>query len=587
MKLYHELRRRRVFRMTAVYVIASWVILQVADLMFPALGIDEIALRYVWLAVVLGFPLAVLFSWRYDIGANGITRTPPADDVEPDTLSLKPADYVVLLALLGVGAITVFTMTQQVIEEQATLDVAPATRDIDPHSVAVLPLENLSPESTANYFVNGMHTTLIDNLSKINDLMVTSRTSARRVNTSLGLPQVGRQLGVAHIIEGSVMREGNMVRISVNLIEAASDLHVWSETYERPFDDVMAIQNSVARTVARIVEAQLSSEDEAQLARSLEIRPGTFEAYLRAMAQFHKETQEGYQRGIEILEEVLDDDPTSALAYAAVGQGYLELQHSVLPMTAAVDRAGAAAAKALELDPTLPEANLTMALYLFYFENRYEEAKQHVRKAIELNPSFADAWYHLAWFLEMEGEDEEAIAAGEKTVELSPLNDFYVGWLAEQYRDAREYSRALELAESVLALSPNHPVALFALGNTYLEMGRYEDALSAHQKIAHLPFWSYAFGSTAALAGQPEKTREVIARFEPRVENSMPLILMYASMGEADEAIYWMEQARDARIAWYLALFGWFQGSRTLHEDPRFVALAEDAGLPVIPFPRN
>jgi len=181
---------------------------------------------------------------------------------------------------------------------------------------------------------------------------VTSRTSASRVNTSQGIPYIGRKLGVRYVIEGAVYREGNRIRISVKLIDTLSDQHVWSETYERPFDDVMAIQASVARTVARIVEAKLTAQDEDQLARVLEIRPETFESYLQAMYQYQKETQEGYQKSIEILEAALANDPTSALAYAALSQGYSELVHSVLPVMEAMNRARAAVEKAVEPETT-------------------------------------------------------------------------------------------------------------------------------------------------------------------------------------------------------------------------------------------
>ena len=238
--LLHELRRRRVFRMTAVYIIASWVILQVADLLFPALGIDEIALRYVWITLASGFPLAVLFSWRYDIGAGGITRTPSAGDIATDSISLRKTDYLILLVLLAIAMFTVSTMTQRVVEEQVAIDIAPQTRDIDPYSLAVLPLENLSPEPEQAYFATGMYDSLIGSLSKVHALQVTSRTSASRVDTSLGIPEIGRKLGVANVIEGSVFREGNRVRISVKLIDTASDQYLWTETYERDFDDVMA-----------------------------------------------------------------------------------------------------------------------------------------------------------------------------------------------------------------------------------------------------------------------------------------------------------------------------------------------------------
>lgn len=571
--------------MTAYYIVAAWVVVQVISLVLPAMGIDEFALRYVWFAIIVGFPLAVFFSWRYDIGADGLHRTPPADEAPAETLKLRKADYAILVVLVAIAGLTISTMTGQVLEEQAAIDVAPETRDINPHSVAVLPLENLDPETTERYFVAGMYDSLISHLGKVNALQVTSRTSAMRVNTSQGMPYIGRKLGVANVVEASVLRAGNNVRISVKLIDAASDQHVWSETYERPFDDVMAIQASVARTVARVVQAKLSAEDEEQLARSLDIRPATFEAYLRATYQFQKETQKGYRQGIKILQEALENDPTSALAYAALGQGYVELQHSTLPISEAAYRAEAAARKAIELDPTLAEGYLALGMYTFYSAWEYEEGIRLVRKALELNPSLASAWYHLAWFLEIKGSDEQAIAAGEKTIELSPLNDFFIAWLADQYRDAGDLARASSLVEQVLSLNPNHPVALFVQGNIHLDKGNYADAVAAHQKIAHYRFWEFAYAVSSAYAGDTETAREILGTYEPEVNNALVLAMLHAVVGDTDEAIHWMEQARDAKIAWYIALFNWFPGTRSLHEDPRFVAMAEEVGIELEPLP--
>lgn len=587
MGLLSELTRRRVFRMTAVYIIASWVILQVADLLFPALGINEFALRYVWVALVLGFPLAVLFSWRYDIGAGGITRTPPAGDAAVKSLALRKSDYVILVALFAIAVFTVSTTTQRVVEEQVAIDIMPQTRDIDPHSVAVLPLENLSREPAQAYFASGMYDSLINSLSKLHALRVSSRTSASRVDAGLGIPEIGRKLGVANVIEGSVFREGGRVRIAVKLIDTVSDQHVWSETYERDFDDVMAIQASVARSVARAVQATLSVEDEERLARSLEVRPETFEAYLRAMYQYRKETQEGYQKGIEILEEALADDPISALAHAALGQGYSELVHSALPVMEAARRAKAATEKALELDPTLAEAHLALGLYQFYGESDWKGSEESFRRAMELNPSSADAWYHWAWWLETGGDDEEAIAAGERSVELSPLSSFYIGWLAEQYRDAGNYDKAIELAESVLDLESEYPVALYALGNVYREQERYDEAIAAHEKISHLPFWGAALGQTYAWAGQLEKALEIAQGYEHKADNAVPLIIIYAALGDVEKTVYWMEQAREANLPYRLGMFSWYTATRSLYKDPRIQAQAEADGMPLIPFPKD
>jgi TolB-like protein/Tfp pilus assembly protein PilF len=489
--------------------------------------------------------------------------------------------------LAGWVLIQVASEALPALDEAAVLNVAPETRDINPHSIAVLPLENLSPDSTERYFVTGMYDSLISNLGKINALQVTSRTSASRVNTSQGMPYIGRTLGVANVIEGAVFREGNRVRISVKLIDAASDQHIWSESYERPFDDVMAIQASIARTVARVVQAKLTAQDENQLVRVLEIRPQTFESYLRAMFQYRKETQEGYQAGIEILQEALANDPTSALAYAALGQGYMELVHSILPRMEAVKRARAAIDKAIELDPTLAEAHMALGLHQMYGDWDLEAAKASLNRALELNPSLADAWYHLAWWLEMMGSDEEAIVAGKKTVELSPLHSFYLSWLADQYRDAGDREKAIEMAESVLALSPQYPIAWLVLGNVYLEQGRYDEAIAAHEKLATFPLWAFALGQTYAWTGQPEKALEIAQQYEEKPGRGIALVIIYAALGDVEKTLYWSEKAREQKLPWSLGLFGYFTATRSLHDDPRIQAEAARYPTPLVPYPKS
>lgn len=586
-KLFKELRRRRVFRLTAWYVVASWVLIQVASAALPALNLDERFIKYFWLAALGGFPIAVIFSWRYDVTPQGLRRTVAGIETAPEALRLGRMDYLLLGVLGLLAAIGIYDLSQKAVEEAALLEDIPELREIKQQSIAVLPLQNLSPESTEQYFVTGMYDSLISNLGKIDALQVTSRTSASQVNISQGIPYIGRKLGVRYVIEGAVYREGNRIRISVKLIDTLSDQHVWSETYERPFDDVMAIQASVARTVARIVQAKLTAQDEDQLARVVKIRPETFESYLRAMFEYQKETQEGYQAGIAILEEALANDPTSALAYAALGQGYSELVHSVLPVMEAVGRARAAAEKAVELDPTLAEAHLALAMEQLYGDFDFEASERSLKKAIELNPSLVDAWYQWAWWLEMQGYDDEAIEAGLKTVELSPLSSFYSAWLAEQYRDAGEYEKAIELAESVLALSPKYPVAWYALGNVYLDQKRYKEAIAAHTEIAHLPFWAFALGQSLAWAGQPEKALEVAQEYEHKPANAIPLAIIYAALGDVEKTVHWSGIAREQRLPWAIALFSYMTAPRSLYKDPRIQNEARLYPTPLVPYPKE
>ncbi len=575
----NELRRRRVFRMTAVYIISGWVVLQVADLLFPALEIRDAALRYVWIAVLLGFPLALVFAWKYDITRRASGAPRRALNMPFRNFRFTKSDYLLLAGLLVVAVFAVTGLTQRVIQEQVAIDVAPQTRKIDSNTIAVLPLENLSPDPEQAYFAVGMHDSLINNLSKVTGLQVTSRTSASRVDTSLTMPLIGRALGVAKLIEGSIYREGNRVRVTVRLIDAASDQDIWAETYDKDFSDVLSLQADVARSVAQAVQVRLTPQDEQSLERTMLIRPETFESYLQAMFQFRKETWKGYRRGIEILEEALEKDPTSALAYAAISQGYSELGHSPVPPKGASARAWAAAEKAVELDDGLAEAHLALGMYLQYYGRDWAGAEAELKRALELNPSLTDAWYHLAWLFELLGRDDEAIEAGERTVELSPLSAFYASWLADQYRDAGEYGHAIELAETVLELNPDYPIAWLALGAALVEQGRFEEAIEAHAHLIGSSFWSWVPACTYAMAGQEDKAREILDSIEHEPGNGFPLASIYASLGDTENALYWMDQVKDD--PWYPWLLGYSPRFRNLHHDPTVIARAEELGIPV------
>jgi tetratricopeptide (TPR) repeat protein len=303
------------------------------------------------------------------------------------------------------------------------------------------------------------------------------------------------------------------------------------------------------------------------------------------MFQFRKETMRGTRKGIEILEEAVENDPTSALAYAALAQGYSELGHSAFPVKGAYARAKAAADKAMELDDGLAESHLAVGMYKQYYEQDWAGAEAALTRALELNPSLADGWYHLAWLLELFGRDDESIAAGERSVELSPLSPFYISWLADQYRDAGEYEKAIELAETVLRLSPDYPVAWLVLGNALGEQGRFEEAIEAHSHLGDSEFWSWALGYTYAMAGQKDKTREILDGIERRPENGLPLALIYASLGDAEEALYWLDQVAENRDPWYPWLVAWFPQFRTLHDDPLVIARAQELGVPLLDRP--
>jgi len=567
--------------MTAIYIVASWVAVQVAAETFPAIGIPEGAIRYVWVAVLIGFPVALLFSWKYDITPTGIRRTPAADQDVAAFHLLTRVDYSILAALGLVILVTVFSVGQRLVEVQTEIAQAPATREIDPYSIAVLPLENLSPNPNDAYFAAGVHNSLITSLSKITALMVTSGTSTRRVNAKLSVPQIGRQLGVAKLVEGSVLMDGDRVRVIVQVIDAASDLSLWADTFERDVKDIIGLQNEVARTIADVIEVRLTPREEVALAEAPKVRPETYRAYLKGMYQLFQETPEADQRGIEILEEVVRQDPSSALAQAGLAYAYANIAHAPpFPAWAQV-KSKDAAELALQLDPDLAEAHMAVGMYRLMYEWDFEGSERALKRAIELNPSLPLAHYDLAWLYELLGPEweEESLAEGERARELNPLTPNFVGALAWQYADACRYEKALSLAREAIRLDPEHPTGWMSLGLTYAELGQFDEAIDAHERLAST-VWSFFIGTTYAIAGLEDKALRVAAALEEHPGTEILLAWIYMNLGDRETALHWIAEAETARAGWYPWLLGMFHGSELIAGDPRLQARAAALGLP-------
>jgi TolB-like protein/tetratricopeptide (TPR) repeat protein len=579
-KLFHELRRRRVFGMSGIYVVAAWVSVQVASETFPALGIPESAIGYVWAAALVVFPLAIFFSWKYDVTAEGIRRTPAFDEDDSVDHSLTRVDYAVLSALAVIILITVVGVGQRLAEIRTEVAVAPSTRDIAPNSIAVLPLENLSPNPEDAYFAAGIHDSLITSLSKITALLVTSGPSARRVNKGLSAPEIGRQLGVSKLVGGSVLLDGNRVRVIVQLIDAASDMNLWVDTYERDVTDVIYLQNEVARTIADVIEIRLTPREVAVLAKKDRIRPDIYRTYLKGMYQFFQDTPEADLRGIRILEDVVRQDPSSALAHAGVAYGYANIVHAPAPPPVENPHVMAkkAAEIALRLDPELAEAHMALGMYQYMYEWDFEAAERSFKRAIELSPSLTLAHYDLAWLYEVLGPDyeEASLAAGRRTVELNPLSAYMVGALAWQYTDACRYEEALDLAREAVRLDPEHPIGWAALGLVNAELGRFDEAIDAHERIAGTIF-EWFIGLSYAAAGLEDKAREVAAAWEV-----FPLApaWIYMVLGDREAAMHWLKESESARMPWYPYLLGNFTGSELIADDPHVQAEAAALGLP-------
>jgi len=451
-------------------------------------------------------------------------------------------------------------------------------------SLAVLPVVNLSGDSQQEYFADGMTDALITDISKIGALKVISRTSVMQYKgTKKPLPEIARDLKVDTVLEASVVREAGRVRVTAQLIEAATDRHLWAESYERELTSILALQGEVARAVARTVRVRLRPQEEKRLAGARPVNPATYEAYLRGMFYLNKSTPADIQKGMAYLHEAVEKDPADPLAYAGLALGYIEIAHGADPTEDAMQRAKAAAEKALKLDDTLAETLAVSGFVKGYYEWNWEEADRDIQHALDVNPSLAIAHYHLSWFYALFGHMKEAIEEHKRAQSLDPFNPLHTAWLGELYRWERRYDKASTEALKSIEMDPSFPPGHYVLGLVYLDKGEYGKAIAAVRKAAEAdPDWRWALGPTYVAVGRQDEARKLLA--ELNRQKVIPWtafwrVMNYAALGENDEAFRWLNHPRQhAWIPWIRVLPGW--GIEGLRKDPRFSDQLRRMNLP-------
>ena len=439
-----ELRRRKTFRAAGIYIVAAWVAVQVASLIFPAVGIADSALLYVWLIVLFVFPLVIVFAWRYDLSATGVTRTPPAradDDFDP---SLRRADYVVL-AVLSVVAVSIgWQLTTRV---EPISEVAHVV--VNPNSIAVLPFDNISGDPEHEYFTSGMQAALIAGLSRIRALRVTSKTSTLRYkNSDDTLTQVGRQLNVAKVIEGSIFRFKNRVRLEVRLLDAQKDEHIWSATFEDEIEDVLILQSRAAQAIAGQARVTLSPNEQAQFDNPGRMNPAAYDAFLKGMFYVERFTPADFDLAAKYFQQAVELAPDHSLSYWGLAKHcYFQAQNGEITPAEAHEQCLPLNLKALDLDPLLPEAHLGYAVHMTWQQFDWDAADAAFARAIEINPSYAEAHMFYSHFLTLTGDFESGWEQMRLALELDPLNPFVHALHGAQLFQSDRIEEAIEVTE--------------------------------------------------------------------------------------------------------------------------------------------
>ncbi len=453
-----------------------------------------------------------------------------------------------------------------------------------PVSIALLPLQSITQNAEQEWFTDGMTDALITDLAKISGLKVISRTTAMKYKgTNKTPPEIADELGVRYVIEGSIVRTGDQVKISARLINAPDDEYLWAEEYERGFNDILGLQGEIAQTIAGQVQVKLAPQEKNQFASSRSINPDTYELYLKGKYHLNKLTPTGIEKGLQYLHEAVEKDPNEPLVYTGIASAYGLIAHTSSPTPDIYERSRQAALKALELDSNLAEAHLELALTQIYYDRDRTGAEQSYRRALELNPGLAYAHVHYGWFLQLMGKVDKATAEMNRAQELDPLDPLYPAWLGYMHWWEGEFDKAIAEAQKSLELNPDFPVGLFVLGNAYADKGMYEQAIAANKKASMInPGRKWALGITYGKAGRREEALTIASELESRagVKETWRLALIYAALGDKDKTFYWLNEAYKQRapyIQWFIrdGNFDW------LKDDPRYKDLAQRMNLKI------
>jgi TolB-like protein/Flp pilus assembly protein TadD len=585
---FAELKRRNVYKVAVAYAVVSWLLLQAASIFFPAFDAPQWVMKIFILLLVVGFPIALVFSWAFEITSEGIKRESEvqADESITHHTGRKIVALTIVLAVIAAGLL-VFQLIRARTwpERQSNGSPSPSAAPISNKSIAVLPFDNLSGDPQNAYFSEGIQDEILTRLAKIAELKVISRTSTQRFKSVPNdLRQIAQQLGVANILEGSVQKANDQVRVNVQLINALTDAHLWAETYDRKLTDIFAVETEIAKTVADVLQAKLTGSEQHVIATRPTANTEAHQLYLKGRFFWNKRTGDDLKKSIDYFEQAIAVDPNYALAYAGVADGYVWLPgYTAGTPGDCYPKAKAAAKKALELDDTLAEACTSLALAIWLYDFDSSQAIREFQRAIELNPNYAIAHQQYGNnTLSALGRCDDAIVEGKRAVELDPLSLVINTDLGTDYYYARRYDEAIAQVRKTLEMDPGFYIAHLVLGQVLDAKGAHDAAIVECQKARALNDDPAVLGVLArayGLSGNKVEALKILDQLKElskqRYVGAYSFALVYLGLGDKEEALHWLEKSYQDRAGSDIGYIRVDPLLDPLHGDPRFEALAE------------
>jgi len=572
-KFFAELRRRNVYKVAIAYAVVAWLLMQIATQVFPFLEIPNWAIRLVIMLIVIGFPIALVIAWAFELTPVGIKRTESADELPTKAPRNRAWLYVIVISG-AISASLFFIGRYSATSKQSGLIEVPAK------SIAVLPFVDLSQAKDQEYFCDGISEEILDALARVEGLRVVARTSSfsfKGKNADVG--EIAQKLNVQNVLEGSLRREGNRIRITAQLINARNGFHIWSDTFERELQGVFAVQDEITRSIVDALKIKLAVAPPVRTPGSTE----AYDLYLKGLYYSNKSDEENLRKSLSLFQQALDKDPNFARAWTGIIKVWEQLADAYVRPLEAYPRVKEAASKALALDDKDAEAHCYLGEVKLLIDRDVAGAEAEIKRALQLDRNSATAHYFMSWLKLTQGDCDEGVNQIQEAEKLDPLSPMIIDSAAERYVAANRLDDAISAGKRVLQVDPNYIYFDSPLADAYREKGDLQEAVALYEKaqtVTHFP--SAGLAITYAKMGRQEDARRVLNQ---RIEKSRQqyvaadsIAAVYVALGDKEEAFRWLERAFDEHSApmFYLACHPIF---RALRSDPRFADLLRRMGV--------
>lgn len=577
---FAELKRRNVYKVAVAYAVVAWLLIQAASILFPTYEAPAWVMKVFVAAVVLGFPVALVIAWAFEATSEGIKRTEDADAMPAATIGKKHTwIYVVIIgAAVSIGLFFLGRSTGKNSGTSGALQIAQK-------SIAVLPFDNLSEDKSNAYFAEGMQDEILTRLAKVADLKVISRTSTQHFKSAPeNLPKIAKQLGVAHIVEGSVQKAGEQVRVNVQLINALTDAHLWADTYDRKLTDIFAVESEIAKTIAETLQAKLSGSEKTAMSKKPTANSEAYELYLQGRFFWNRRNAADLRKSIDYFNQAIAEDPNYALAHAGIAQAWMVLPaYNGGAPADCVPQAEAAARKALSLDDGLSDAIASLASAKAEYDFDFATARTEYERAIQLNPNDATAHH---WFatdvLAPLGEHARELVEMQRAHELDPLSLVINTNLGNAYlhngrldEAIAQFRRAIEIDQNFSFAQWSWALALELQGKIPEAVAQAEKAAAPTDDPATRGYLGYIYG----VVGRKDEAHKVLEKLrESRGQHYTPaytLAIVALGLGDRTQALRWLEESYRERDGNNITAIRIDPLLRSLHGDPTFEALAD------------